>query len=101
MPRLAYPLALAGPLLAFVPATGSAAPTMTSQPAVDGSAVHRVQEFGIYIGPRYRYRDPYWDYDYDYGYYPGYSYYGPRYYYYGRYYDGPRRPFRRLDRRAP
>jgi hypothetical protein len=99
MCKFAYPLALAGTLLAFAPAAGSAAPAMTSQPAIDGNAIHPVQEFGIYIGPRYRYWDPYWDYD-D-GYYPGYSYYGPRYYYYGRYYDGPRRPFRRLDRRAP
>ena len=83
----------------------NAAPSIGTKPNTDASGVQKVQEFGIYIGPRYGYRG-YRDYDYGYGYGYGYNpgyYYGPRRYYYGdgyRYRD-ERRPFRHLQRQAP
>ena len=69
------------------------------------SGIQKVQEFGIYIGPRYGYRG-YRDYDYGYGYGYGYNpdyYYGPRRYYYGDgyRYRSERRTFRHLQRQAP
>lgn len=90
----------------FAASTANAAPGVASNPAADTTAIQKVQEFGIYVGPRYGYRDRYWDYGYGYGYNPGY-YYGPRRYYYNDgyysdgYYRGDRRPFRRLQRQAP
>jgi hypothetical protein len=83
----------------------SAAPSAPMQINDTASNVHKVQEFGIYIGPRYRYRDRYWNYEYGrgYGYYPEY-YYGARRYYYGNdgySYRDQRGTFRKLQRQAP
>jgi hypothetical protein len=98
-------LSLAGMVLA---GGANAAPVVGANPGSGASGLHKVQEFGIYIGPRYGYRG-YRDYDYGYGYGYGYNpgyYYGPRRYYNseGYYYRGEpsgRRTFRRLDRRSP
>ena len=97
-------LSLAGMVLAT--GVANAAPVVGANPSTGASGVHKVQEFGIYIGPRYGYRG-YRDYDYGYGYGYGYNpgyYYGPRRYYYGdgyRYRSDERRPFRKLERQAP
>jgi hypothetical protein len=98
----AIALSVAGVVLAS--GIANAAPTIGANPNSGAGAVQKVQEFGIYIGPRYGYRDRYWDYGYGYGY--GYNpdyYYAPRRYYYsdGYRYRDERRPFRRLERRAP
>lgn len=98
-----YALALSGVGAVLATGAANAAPTVGPNPNSGASGVQKVQEFGIYIGPRYGYGySPYWDYGYGYGYYPDY-YYGPRRYYYsdGYYYRGERRPFRRLQRQAP
>lgn len=86
--------------------TANAAPAVGTNPAAGTSAIQNVQDFGIYVGPRYGYRDRYYrgygyGYGNGYGYNPGY-YYGPRRYYGDGYgYRSERQPFRRLQRQAP
>ena len=99
----AVALSLAGVVLAS--GVANAVPTISTKPSTEPSGIQKVQEFGIYIGPRYGYRG-YRDYDYGYGYGYGYNpdyYYGPRRYYYGDgyRYRSERRTFRHLQRQAP
>jgi hypothetical protein len=102
MRSLLYSVAFGAAAVLVASGMANAAPGVGTNPAADTNAIQKVQEFGIYVGPRYGYRDRYWDYGYGYGYNPDY-YYGPRRYYYndGYYYRGDRRPFRRLQRQAP
>lgn len=99
----AIALSIGGAMLAS--GAAQAAPAVGVNPNDGSSNIHKVQEFGIYIGPGYGYRDRYRDYGYSYGYgyNPGYYYSPRRNYYYGdgyRYRDD-RRPFRRLQRQSP
>lgn len=102
MRSILCPLSLVVGAAVILPSAAAAAPAIGANPAAGTSTVQPIQEFGIYVGPRYRYySDPYWGYgSYGYGYRPYYYYYdyGPRYYY-G--YRSDRRYFRGLERRAP
>ena len=108
MRSMLYSIALGAAAVVAAAGTANAAPAVGTNPAAGASSVQTVQDFDIYIGPRYGYSERYRGYGYDsgygygYGYNPGYYYAPGRDYYDGGYgYRSERRPFRRLQRQAP